>query len=170
MKRYIIFILIIFILIIGYFSNTPKKKVDGFILHKENNPIINVIEEQEPTPEPVIEQPKSHYSRMTSYWVGDDCNSEDMTASGKTTRDFQVNDKGWYTWNDMLVIATASTRLGRTNQRTYRLYEELYININGITYKAVVLDVCGACMRDNKIDLFVKNRASMVDQMIEVYE
>ena len=168
MKKY--FIIVILIITIGYFSNTPKKKIDRFILHKENNPIINVIEEQKPTPEPIVEQPKSHNSRMTSYWVGDDCNSEDMTASGKTTRDFELNDKGWYTWNDMLVIATASKRLGKTNQRTYRLYEEIYIKINDIVYKAVVLDVCGACMRDNRIDLFVKDRASMIDQQVEVFE
>ena len=168
MKKY--FIIVILIITIGYFSNTSKKKIDRFILHKENNPIINVIEEQKPTPEPIVEQPKSHNSRMTSYWVGDDCNSEDMTASGKTTRDFELNDKGWYTWNDMLVIATASKRLGKTNQRTYRLYEEIYIKINDIVYKAVVLDVCGACMRDNRIDLFVKDRASMIDQQVEVFE
>ena len=66
MKKY--FIIVILIITIGYFSNTPKKKIDRFILHKENNPIINVIEEQKPTPEPIVEQPKSHNSRMTSYW------------------------------------------------------------------------------------------------------
>ena len=41
MKKY--FIIVILIITIGYSSNTPKKKIDRFILHKENNPIINVI-------------------------------------------------------------------------------------------------------------------------------
>lgn len=123
---------------------------------------------QKPKPKPVINYSSSYRTRMTSFWVGDDCNSGDMTASGKSSKDFGVNGNGWYTWNGMLVIATASHRLGNTNQRTYNLYDQVTLVINGNTYKAVVLDVCGACMRDNRIDLFVKDYASAIDTNVEI--
>ena len=163
MKRYLIGGLILLVIAIGYFNRKTTEKV---IIEDKVYDIIK----KEPEPEPIIEEPRHHSTRLTSYWVNDDCGSKDITASGKTSANFQLNDKGWYTWNGMLVIATASTRLGRTNQRTYRLYEEIYIKINDIVYKAVVLDVCGLCQIENRIDLYVKDRASMVDQMIEVYE
>lgn len=134
------------------------------ILEPENKPLEKTNAEYI-YKEPVI---RTYTTRITSYWENDDCNSEDMTASGKSSKDFQLNEKGWYTWNGKLVVATASTRLGRTNQRTYKLYQELTLIINGTSYQAIVLDVCGACMRDNRIDLFVKNKASMIDQRIEI--
>jgi len=123
---------------------------------------------EKPKPKPVVRQSRSYTTRMTSFWVGDDCNSGDMTASGKSSKDFGVNGNGWYTWNGMLVIATASHRLGNTNQRTYNLYDQVTLVINGNTYRAVVLDVCGACMRDNRIDLFVKDYASAIDTSVEI--
>lgn len=123
---------------------------------------------EKPKPKPVVRQSSSYRTRMTSFWVGDDCNSGDMTASGKSSKDFGINEHGWYTWNGMLVIATASNRLGNTNQRTYNLYDQVTLVINGNTYKAVVLDVCGACMRDNRIDLFVKDYASAIDTNVEI--
>ena len=173
MKKQKIVIILIFIILLGYFY--PRHETAEKIEHKSTKDIIKTEEKEEQQEESKQEEQQEvrqngRRARITSYWENDDCNSEDMTASGKSSKDFQLNDKGWYTWNGMLVIATASTRLGKTNQRTYRLYEEIYIKINDIVYKAVVLDVCGACMRDNRIDLYVKDRASMVDQIIEVYE
>lgn len=106
--------------------------------------------------------------RMTYYYTGDATNSGSCTASGKCTNSFQVNDKGWYTYKGMLVVATASTRLGNTNQPTYSLYDTLTIYINDQSYKAIVLDRCGACMRDMKIDLFVSNHESGLDTTIYV--
>ena len=126
------------------------------------------IAEVKEKPKPDVRQSNSYRTRMTSFWIGDDCNSEDMTASGKSSKDFGVNEHGWYTWNSMLVIATASHRLGNTNQRTYNLYDQVTLVINGNTYRAVVLDVCGACMRDNRIDLFVKDYASAIDTNVEI--
>lgn len=128
----------------------------------ENKEIVGIPREK------IVVKENRYKTRVTSYWVNDECNSIDMTASGKSSKDFKLNDKGWYTWNGMLVVATASKRLGNTNQKTYKLYDQITLVINGISYKAVVLDVCGACMRDNRIDLFVKNRASMVDGTIDV--
>lgn len=121
--------------------------------------------------EPVTERLKY---RMTYYYPGDDTNSGSTTASGKGAKDFQLNDKGWYTYNGKLVVATASKRLlswGRykdSTEQTYNLYDELVLSINGIDYDAIVMDVCGACMKNTKIDLFVKDRESGLDTTIDV--
>lgn len=119
------------------------------------------------------EFPRLKY-RMTYYYPGDETDSGSTTASSKTTNDFQLNNNGWYTYKGKLVVATASKRLlswdsyRNSTQPTYNLYDELVLTINGIDYDAIVLDVCGACMKDSKIDLFVKNKASGLDTSIEV--
>ena len=151
----------------------PEKKREVITLGISANIEIETKKEEpkkEEKVEPVIkeQQINKYTTRITSYWVNDECNSEDMTASGKSSKDFQLNDKGWYTWNGKLVIATASTRLGSSSQKTYKLYQEVELLINGTTYQAVVLDVCGACQRNNRIDLFVKDRAHAIDQNIEI--
>ena len=164
MKNYIITLIIFIIIFIGYVYPKNKeinKKEDNLILIKEP------LEEQTITNEKEI---IVRETRLTSYWVNDDCNSEDMTASGKTTKDFKLNSNGWYTWNGMLIVATASNRLGKTSQKTYNLYDEIELIINDRQYTAVVLDVCGACMKYNRIDLFVKNKESMIDQQIKILD
>jgi len=164
MKR-IIGVIILELVLIAYMSiqvEIVKSKPDPIVLG------INVTSEIKGKPKPVVRQSNSYRTRMTSFWVGDDCNSEDMTASGKSSKDFGINEHGWYTWNGMLVIATASHRLGNTNQRTYNLYDQVTLVINGVSYKAVVLDVCGFCQIDNRIDLFVKDRASAIDTNVEI--
>lgn len=112
--------------------------------------------------------------RLTSYYTGDRTGSGATTASGKSTKDFQVNKKGWYTYQGKLVIATASRRLlswekyKNSNQRFFNLYDELILVIDGVEYEAIVLDVCGAAMKKPIIDLFVSNKKSVKDTQIEV--
>ena len=133
-------------------KEVPKKEVE-----EENTPVISTFT-----------------TRMTSYYVNDDCNSGNMTASGLSTNDFDINEKGWYTYQGKLVIATASYRLKNwtmTDQaHPYNLYEEITIIIDGVGYQAIVLDVCGYCMWYNRIDLFVSNYDSAVDIYVEVIE
>lgn len=100
---------------------------------------------------------RSFTTRLTSYWVNDECKSKDMTASGLYSKHFQLNENGWYTYKGMLVVATASTRLGKTNMKTFKLYDQITLVIKGKAYKAIVLDVCGACMKYNRVDLYVKS-------------
>lgn len=112
--------------------------------------------------------------RMTSYYTGDGTGSGATTASGKSTKDFQVNEKGWYTYQGKLVVATASKRLlswekyKNSKQRFFKLYDELILVIDGKEYEAIVLDVCGAAMKKPIIDLFVSNKSSVKDTQIEV--
>jgi hypothetical protein len=106
--------------------------------------------------------------RMTFYATDDGYGTGSVTASGKSTKDFQINENGWYTYQGKLVVATASTRLGKTNQKTYKLYDELEITIKGKKYDAIVLDACGACMKGKKIDLFVSSTKYGYDGQVTV--
>jgi len=121
--------------------------------------------EQEEIEEPIIEYSNVYETRMTSYYPEE---GETMTASGLGIDDFGINENGWFTYNGRIVIATASTRLGYTDMRTYNLYDELIVNIEGIDYQAIVLDVCGACQRDNRIDLFASSVIYAKDTIVEV--
>lgn len=137
--------------------------------YKINVPIK--LEQQIPekeVQEEIIEQPSTYTTRMTSFYSGDECNTGSITASGLGENDFNINENGWYTYQGKLVIATASTRLGYTEMTTYNLYDEITVIIDGIRYEGIVLDVCGACMKYNRIDLFVSNANSVIDKYVEV--
>lgn len=142
--------------------------------------IINEITEEQPVvlervdiipnhvepPEPNHVEPMAY--RMTYYYTGDGTGSGKCTASGVCTDKFQTNERGWYTYKGKLVMATAHRSLGKTTEKTYQLYDELVLNIEGKEYQAIVLDKCGACMRNTKIDLFVKDKSSGLDTKITV--
>lgn len=136
--------------------------------------------------EPVIKEVKKLAYRLTSYWTGDNTNSGTMTGSGLSTKNFQVNEKGWYTYKGRLVLAGATNeclrvKSGRDGCSRYTVrqdgiyyftyHEEVLIEIDGISYEGVVLDSCGACMRlqpsDNgagRLDVFVANKSSKIDR------
>lgn len=122
----------------------------------------------------VIEEPTSLTYRMTYYFPGDDTSSGTCTASGLCTNSFSTNSRGWYTYKGKVVVATAHEslkswdRYANSTQKTYKLYDELTLTIEGQEYEAIVLDKCGACMNAEKIDLFVKDRASGIDTTIQV--
>ena len=55
----------------------------------------------------------------------------------------------------------------RTNRRIFnkiKYYDEVNITIDGQVYPGIILDTCGACYRDERIDLFVKDKASVMDR------
>ena len=126
-------------------------------------------EEEKRKAEEEAKKARTFTTRLTSYWVNDECNSADMTASGLYSVHFQLNENGWYTYKGMLVVATASTRLGKTNMKTFKLYDQITLVIKGKSYRAIVLDVCGACMRDNRVDLYVKDGAHAPGGYATVY-
>ena len=43
----------------------------------------------------------------------------------------------------------------RSDIRYFKYYDEITLNINGVDYQAIILDSCGACMKNNILDLFV---------------
>ena len=74
------------------------------------------------------------------------------------------------------MIATATNYLTRSGWtladgvRTYKYYDELILNIDGVDYPAIVLDSCGSSMHNGRIDLFVSGAWAVKDTMIQVKE
>lgn len=89
-------------------------------------------------------------------------------------RDFQVNDKGWYTYKGKIVVATATTYLLKQGWSHvdgivyHKYYDTLKFTLNGVTYDAIVLDSCGACMKRDIIDLYVKDDAHGITTQVTV--
>jgi hypothetical protein len=107
--------------------------------------------------------------RLTSFYPNDELKTGDCTGSGYCSWDFGVNEKGWYTYKGKLVLAAATTYLQKTygvkEGKTYfKYYDELNITIDGVVYPAIILDTCGACYKDERLDIFVKDAKSVIDR------
>ena len=166
-------ILIMIPILVIIFKGTKNEvsAKEEIVLAETTNEIVEVMQE-----EPVEEEVEEVFyeTRMTSYYPGDDCKSGTVTGSGKSIKDFEVNEYGWYTYNGKLVVATATKYLlnyGFTlseGVHTYRYWEEITIEIDGVRYEAIVLDSCGHAMHSDRIDLFVSNSKSVKDTTIKV--
>lgn len=150
----------------------PEKPVES-ASEVQSEPIIDEVVDVEP----VKGLTRDVYeTRMTSFYANDGYGTGNCTGSGLCSWDFGVNDKGWYTYNGKLVIATATNYLTRSGWsladgvRTYKYYDELILNIDGVDYPAIVLDSCGSSMRNGRIDLFVSGAWAVKDTIIQVKE
>lgn len=115
---------------------------------------------------------------FTSYYPNDSYGSNAMTSSGLTIDDFDVNEQGWFTYKGYVVVATAtelclnvkSGPCGRFNEpkdthHYFKLFDTLQINVGGKSYKAIVLDSCGACNWDEdlqRVDVFVRDNKYVI--------
>jgi len=180
-----IFVVSLLVLLFNEIKNNSEKVVI------EENKKAEVVEkkeiEEEKIEEPIIEEKKeepkkeetpvvkqepviNHYTtRMTSFWPAENDWENKCTASGLCMDHMTENEYGWYMYQGKLAIATASTRLGNSSQKTYKLYQEVKLVIYGKTYPAIVIDVCGACQKYNRIDLYVKDGAHSIDTNVEIY-
>lgn len=128
------------------------------------------------TPETLIRERVT----LTSYYPGDPYASHHTTSSGLTTQDFQINENGWYTYKNYVVIAAATHLCVQVNSGACAPYEyqdthhyfdigdTLHFIYNNKTYDAIVLDSCGACNWDEplqRIDIFVSNKQSSVGKI-----
>lgn len=154
-------------------SHTKIEKIVK-ILEENNNKTENIVEtipENNNISQSIV---TSYQTRLTSFYANDGYGTGSCTGSGLCESDFQVNENGWYTYQGKLVLATATPYLLNYGYsladgiETYRYYDELTLNIDGISYPAIVLDSCGYCTIDNRIDLFVSNRESVKDTIVEV--
>ena len=74
----------------------------------------------------------------------------------------------------MVVVATANRSLLNRGWPAvdgivyYKLYDTFTLVIDGISYPAIVLDSCGACMKKDIIDIFVMDRAHVVDSTAKI--
>lgn len=94
------------------------------------------------------------------------CFDDPGTSSGVYTSSSKVskNDKGWYFYEEegekYLAVATANKKAGYANSNSaynFSNRDKITLEIDGKVYKAIVLDVCGACADYDglKIDLWM---------------
>jgi hypothetical protein len=116
--------------------------------------------------------------RLTSYHPKDKTGSGHCTGSGLCTDDFVLNEKGWYTYKNMLVLGASTEQClsaksgacGKWNIRIkgkkyFKYHERIMLVIDGVEYAGTILDSCGACMSGtSRIDLFVKDKGSIIDR------
>lgn len=118
---------------------------------------------------------------FTSYYVGDSSGSNDTTGSGLTSEDFEVNEKGWYTYEGKVVVATATIECLSSNTGACSMYnklpegyhiksyfDEMLIKVDGVEYPAIVLDSCGASFWDEekqRVDIYVSDEAYSVGKV-----
>lgn len=177
--RILITIIILEIFIYGCISLTQ----DIISLFNKNDEIkITVVKTQLSElsiKEDKVKEPKSKQYRLTSYYTNDGYKTTACTGSGLCIKDFQINDKGWYTYEGKLVIAAATYEClnsksnsdacskwnnKKEGRKYFRYFEELQVVIDGVKYDAIVLDSCGGSMYldDDLIDLFVSNSSSAI--------
>lgn len=166
-------ILIMIPILVIIFKGT-KNEVDAKTdIALQTEAIMTIAEQPNEIEEPEVEE-VFYETRMTSYYPGDDCKSGTVTGSGKGVKDFEVNENGWFTYDGKLVVATATKYLlnyGFTlseGVHTYKYWDEITIEIDGVRYEAIVLDSCGHAMHSDRIDLFVSNKDSIKDTTIKV--
>jgi hypothetical protein len=124
--------------------------------------ILSEYVEPEPEPEPEPVAPTVYKYRLTHF-------TDPCVGAGFCANQLQLNEKGWYTYQGKLVVATATPYMinvfgYKPNKLYFRYYDELILTIDGVKYEAIVLDTCGACYRDERIDLFVKDPAHGIDR------
>ena len=114
-------------------------------------------------------------NKLTSYCsIGKGCKSGKCTGSGKCIKDFSTNELGWYTYKGKVVLATATSYLlnkGWTKKNGiiyYKYNDTLDFVYKGKTYHGIVLDSCGACMKSRIIDVFVKDRSSVITSRVQI--
>ena len=128
--------------------------------------------EPEPEPEPVAANPadqRVRQYRLTSFYPDDNYNTDNCVGAGYCWWDFGVNEYGWYTYEGKLVLAAATpylqNKFGTREGITYfRYYDEVNVTIDGVTYPGIILDTCGACYRDVRLDLFVQDGLHGIDR------
>lgn len=164
----IAYVLIIFLIIlrVGEIKKITTYNISGVSSLKSSH----LITEYKEDPVAVIKEEINKYKyRVTSYYPGDECNSTQCTGTGLCTKDFETNEYGWYTYNGKLVLAAATTYLQnkfgvKENKLYFQYYDEVILTIDGVEYEGIILDTCGACYKNEIIDLFVSNKSSVLDR------
>lgn len=168
---YTLYVALIFIMLFNFGS---KNKITTYnVAGVSSLNSSHMLDKYTPKPKkeeiPVVKYPVNTKYRLTSYYANDELNTGECTGAGFCAWEFGVNEKGWYTYKGKLVLAAATTYLqnkfGTKPGKTYfKYYDEVNLTIDGEVYQGIILDTCGACYRDERIDLFVKDSASVIDR------
>ncbi len=175
---YIVYVLVFMGLIttIGSVNKVTTYNVSGVSSLQSSHMVDKYV--PKPTPEEIEQQKqeearkyllRNRQYRLTSFYANDELKTGSCTGAGFCTWDLQLNDKGWYTYKGKLVLAAATTYMintfGYKEDKVYfKYYDEVNVTIDGVTYPGIILDTCGACYRDERLDLFVKDGASAIDR------
>lgn len=169
----ILYVIAIFLILakVGETNKITTYNVSG-ISSLQSSHLVTELKPKEEIIE--VEKEEIYKYRLTSYYPGDACASGNCTGSGLCTDDFQVNERGWYTYKGKIVLAAATTYLQnkfgvKENKLYFKYYDEVTLTIDGVDYKGIILDTCGACYKSEKIDLYVKNKASVIDRGYQGY-
>lgn len=144
---------------------------------KSDNTSI-VSEKSEEVIEQEVQPRISKLYRLTSFYSNDGYGTGSCTGSGLCEKDFQINNKGWYTYNGYLVLAGATEELLRSGysvkggnvrqegKHYFRYYDTVKLEIDGIIYDGIIIDSCGSSMwyGETRLDLFVSNSSSVIDR------
>lgn len=172
---YMVYVILIIALLcgIGHVNVVTSYNVSGMTSLQSSHLLDKYVPpapEPEPEPEVVKAQaePVRNY-RLTSFYANDELNTSDCVGAGYCWWDFGVNDKGWYTYDGKLVLAAATTYLqkqfGTREGITYfKYYDEVNVTIDGEVYPGIILDTCGACYRDVRLDLMVQDGDHAIDR------
>lgn len=169
-----------FIDVVSLFRNSEEVQV---IVYDDKNvdtsmKQVETVEDITEENDVVIQQSKNY--RLTSYYTNDGTNSGSCTGSGICTDQFEINSKGWYTYNNRLVVAAATNECLNANgndacarynepvsgRHYFNYFDEIQVEIDGEMYDAIVLDSCGASMfvSEDRIDLFVSSSEYAIDR------
>ena len=157
-----------------------QKPTENEVKVEEDIPPSEKVE-SEVVEEIIEEEPKQYVQyRLTSFWNNDGYGTSACTGSGLCEDDFQINNKGWYTYNGKLVLAAATYEclnaksgacgkwnVARSDKTYYHYRDTIELIIDGIEYEGIILDSCGACMyvnNEQRIDLFVSGKSSSIDR------
>ncbi len=87
---------------------------------------------------------------FTNYYTNDNTGSTNITYSGLTTDKFDVNEDGFYTYENKVVLATANEDLSyrftlKNGYKYNKIGDVIEFELNDKEYVGIVLDACGAC-------------------------
>ena len=155
---------------VGEVNKITTYNISGIGSMKSSS-VLSDYKEPMPPAEKILtkQSPTTYQYRLTSFYENDECDSLPCVGAGFCDKDFQLNEKGWYTYQGKLVIAAATPYMQSTfgvkpNKLYFRYYDELILTIDGVKYDAIVLDTCVACYKNEILDLFVKDKASAIDR------
>lgn len=170
---YMLYVILIFSILFnfGHVTKITTFNISGVNSIQSSHMLDKYTPKPEPEPEPEIAEaiaPATKY-RLTSFYANDELNTGNCTGSGYCWWDFDVNEFGWYTYDGKLVLAAATTYLqnkfGTRDGFTYfKYYDEVNVTIDGVVYPGIILDTCGACYRDIRLDLFVQDGDHTIDR------
>lgn len=161
----LLYVILIFLILIqvGSAKKITTYNISGVSSLRSSHLITEYI------PEEILSNIETYKYRITSYYPNDECNSGYCTGSGLCVEDFTIDEHGWYTYNGKLVLAAATTYLQnkfgvKENKLYFKYYDEVLLTIDGVEYEGIILDTCGACYKNEIIDLYVTNKSSVLDR------